>query len=214
MRNWTHKSLYFTISILLLSSCVASLLETVIQGGGGHGEVRAHLLLSTVWTAFADLFYFIVFSSHQKCNVDDVYYIHFLSRVVGKENMGKCPSRSSVYSECWGWLNCSAKERAFELFSGLLSSRCRSASPHNVKCRLWRCHGDLLTVFLLLCSWPSSTQALPYVGLLIAMIFFIYAVIGMQVRVEDFNRYWFKLKCLELIYKKKKKNCTTVFLSK
>lgn len=33
----------------------------------------------------------------------------------------------------------------------------------------------------LLWTFVKSLQALPYVGLLIAMIFFIYAVIGMQV---------------------------------
>ena len=32
-------------------------------------------------------------------------------------------------------------------------------------------------------SPPVPLQALPYVALLIAMLFFIYAVIGMQVRI-------------------------------
>ncbi|MEQ2161673.1 hypothetical protein GOODEAATRI_011939 [Goodea atripinnis] len=37
----------------------------------------------------------------------------------------------------------------------------------------------------LLWTFVKSLQALPYVGLLIAMIFFIYAVIGMQVSLDE-----------------------------
>lgn len=37
--------------------------------------------------------------------------------------------------------------------------------------------------FIITCFWFFSPQALPYVALLIVMLFFIYAVIGMQVSV-------------------------------
>lgn len=47
-----------------------------------------------------------------------------------------------------------------------------------------------------LCSRLLSAQALPYVGLLIAMIFFIYAVIGMQVSLcyEHRFKFWLLIK--------------------
>jgi len=44
------------------------------------------------------------------------------------------------------------------------------------------CHDAHWVLFFGNHTWLHCAQALPYVGLFIAMIFFIYAVIGMQVR--------------------------------
>lgn len=65
--------------------------------------------------------------------------MYFLYRE--KEKAGKCPSHSSVCSECWGWWSCSAKVKAFELFSGLSSNPSRSVS-HRAKLNTWRQRAD------------------------------------------------------------------------
>lgn len=112
--------------------------------------------------------------------------LFFCSRVVAKAKVEKCPSHSSVCSEFWGWSNCSAKEKAFEPSSGLLSSPSRSVqrrarTSHHAKGFLQYVHLQTPLFY--------SPQALPYVGLLIAMIFFIYAVIGMQVSLSSIGAF-------------------------
>lgn len=43
------------------------------------------------------------------------------------------------------------------------------------------------TIRILLWTFVQSFKALPYVCLLIAMLFFIYSIIGMQVRIFSFR---------------------------
>lgn len=124
-------------------------------------------------------------------------FFFFCSRVVAKAKVEKCPSHSSVCSEFWGWSNCSAKEKAFEPSSGLLSSPSRSVqrrvrNSHHAKGFLQYVHSRTPLFY--------SPQALPYVGLLIAMIFFIYAVIGMQVSLSSIGAFkWFSSHQMEFI---------------
>lgn len=113
------------------------------------------------------------------------FYFVFLFCFRAKEKVGKCPSHSSVYSGFCGWLSCSVKEKGFGRSSGLLSSPFRSV-PHRISTFTYKQH--------FWSSWVCSPQALPYVGLLIAMIFFIYAVIGMQVSllsIRTFTLFYF-----------------------
>ena len=84
----------------------------------------------------------------------------FCCRVVVKERAEKCPSHSSVYSESCVWSNCSAKEKASEHSSGLLSSRSRSVNNTHSK-KGWLRYVDMTLVksFPLFCSGPALCRS-------------------------------------------------------
>lgn len=84
----------------------------------------------------------------------------------------QCPSRSSDSSVSCVWSSCSTAPRESVTCCGPSSSLSRSLFSHLLSSFLY---SFLLTV-LVFCL-----QALPHVALLIVMLFFIYAVIGMQV---------------------------------
>lgn len=134
-------------------------------------------------TRWDQLRFLEIFTLYLHCWVRLCLTCFIRCRVV-KERVERCPSRSSVCSVCWDWWSCSAKEKESEHCCGPSSSRCRSVRMISWEKSVFR---GWTTSLLWLCFWLDSAQALPYVGLLIAMIFFIYAVIGMQVSFRGLN---------------------------
>lgn len=86
--------------------------------------------------------------------------------------MHQCPSRSSDSSVSCVWSSCSTAPRESVTCCGPSSSLSRSLSSRPLSSFLY---------YLLLTVLVFCLQALPHVALLIVMLFFIYAVIGMQV---------------------------------